>query len=121
MPEQLLDDPQVGSALEQVRRERVAQRVRADPVGQAGAGGRALDRGPGLLAGQPAASIAQEERPAADRRDVVERDEGRPRTVDPAGQPVERDLADRDEPLLVALADDPDERAVDVADPRGRG
>ena len=35
MPEQLLDDAQVGAALEQVRRERVAQRVRADPVGEA--------------------------------------------------------------------------------------
>ena len=29
MSEQLLDDPQVGAALEQVRRERVPQRVRA--------------------------------------------------------------------------------------------
>ena len=37
MPEQLLDDAQVGSALEQMRRERVAQRVRADPIGEAGA------------------------------------------------------------------------------------
>ena len=34
MSEQLLDDPQVGAALEQVRRERVAQRVRADPVAE---------------------------------------------------------------------------------------
>ncbi len=29
-------------------------------------------------------------------------------------QPVDGDLADRHEPLLVALADDPDERAVGV-------
>ena len=36
MSEQLLDDPQVGAALEQMRRERVAQGVRADPVGEAG-------------------------------------------------------------------------------------
>ena len=36
MTEQLLDDPQVRSALEQVGRERVAERVRRDPVAQAG-------------------------------------------------------------------------------------
>ena len=82
MPEQLLDDAQVGPALEQMRRERVAQRVRADPLGEAGARRRALDRGPGLLARQPAAAVAQEERPAADRRDVAEREQARP-----AGRP----------------------------------
>ena len=32
MTEQLLDDPQVGAAFEQVRRERVPQRVRAHPA-----------------------------------------------------------------------------------------
>ena len=36
MSEQLLDDAQVGAALEQVRRERVAQRVRADPAAEPG-------------------------------------------------------------------------------------
>ena len=41
MPEQLLDDAQVGPALEQMRRERMAQRVRADPVGETGPRGRA--------------------------------------------------------------------------------
>ena len=34
MPEQLLDDAQVRSALEQVGRERVPQRVRADTIGE---------------------------------------------------------------------------------------
>ena len=65
MPEQLLDDAQVGPALEQMRGERVAQRVGADPIGQSGAGGGSLDRGPCLLARQPATSIAEEERAAA--------------------------------------------------------
>ena len=32
MPEQFLNDPQVGPTLEQMGRERVAERVRADPV-----------------------------------------------------------------------------------------
>ena len=34
MPEQLLDDPQVGSALEEVGRERVAQRVGRHPIAE---------------------------------------------------------------------------------------
>ena len=42
MSEQLLNDPQVGAALEQVRRERVAQRVRADAVAEPGRRRRAL-------------------------------------------------------------------------------
>ena len=67
MPEQLLDDAQVGPAFEQMRGERVAQRVRADPLGEAGTSRRALDRGPGLLAREASAAIAQEERPAARR------------------------------------------------------
>ena len=57
MSEQLLDDAQVGAALEQMRRERVAERVRADPPARARlvpprrrprprpAGGRAAARG----------------------------------------------------------------------------
>ena len=72
-----------------------------------------LDRGPRLLARQPAASVADEERAAADRRDVVTGQQGGARPGDPAAEPVERDLPDRHEPLLVALADDPHERAVD--------
>ena len=75
MPEQLLDDAQVGAAFEQMRRERVAQRVRADPLGEAGRGRRALDRGPGLLAREASPAIAQEERPAARRCHVTEREQ----------------------------------------------
>ena len=67
MPQQFLDDPQVGPALEQVRRERVAQRVRADPIGEAGTGRGSLDGCPGLLASQPASSIADEERATTER------------------------------------------------------
>jgi hypothetical protein len=36
MPEQDLNDPDVGSALQQVRREAMAQRVQRDPLGQPG-------------------------------------------------------------------------------------
>ena len=37
MSQQLLDDPEIGAALEQVRRERVAERVRRDADRQTGA------------------------------------------------------------------------------------
>ena len=46
-------------------------------------------------------------------RHVTEREERDARPGHPAADPVERDVADRDEPLLVALADDPDEGTVD--------
>jgi hypothetical protein len=127
MPEQL-HDPQVGATLQEVRRERMAERVRADPVGEPGAGRRALDRGPGLLAGQAAAAIAKEERAATRRRDVTEGQESDARAIDPARKPVEGDVPHRHESLLVALADDPHEGPVDrqvvaiepdrLADPR---
>ena len=78
MTEQLLDDAQVGPALEQMGRERMTERVGADAVGEPGRAGRALDRGPGLLTGQPAAPISEEQRAAADRRDVVPREQDRP-------------------------------------------
>ena len=114
MPEQLLDDAQVGTALEQVRRERVAERVRADLAAQAGALGGGGHGGPGLLAREPSTAVAEEQRPAAHRLDVVARDaarrEDRPSQ---ATQMVDRYLADRHEPLLVALADDPHEGAVE--------
>ena len=114
MSEQLLDDAQVGAALEQMGRERVAQRVRADPVREARRARRGLDRAPCLLPRQAAATLA---RGTPVRRvagcDVAERQEPRPRAVEPSPEPVEGHVADRDEPLLVALADDAHEPAVD--------
>ena len=58
MTEQLLDDPQIRAALQQMRGERVAQRVRADPPGEVRPRGSALDRRPGLLA-SPVAPAAE--------------------------------------------------------------
>jgi len=113
MPEQLLDDAQVGSALEQMGRERVAQRMWADPIGEAGACGGALDRGPRLLASEPPAAIAEEEWAAAERRDVAEGEERDARAAHPASEPIEGNITDWNEPLLVAFADDADEGAVD--------
>ena len=65
MTEQLLDDAQVSPALEQVRREGVSQGVGADARAEPRQLGRALDGGPSLLASQPAAALAEEQRSAA--------------------------------------------------------
>ena len=61
MPKQLLDDAQVGAAFQQMGRERVAQGVRTDPVGETGTGCRAFDGGPRLLAGKATSAIADED------------------------------------------------------------
>jgi hypothetical protein len=44
---------------------------------------------------------------------MLERQPDRPHVVEVAAQPVERHLADRDETLAVALADDPDVAPVE--------
>src|SRR3954449_6248676 len=113
MAEQLLDDPQISSALEQMGRERVAQRVRADALTETGATRGGLDRGPRLLTCEAPPPVADEQRPAANRRHVRYGDERRSRFREPATQPVERDVADRHDPLAVALADDAHESAVE--------
>src|SRR6187551_352810 len=81
MAEQLLDDAQVGSPLEEVRRERVAQGVRADPVLEAGCRRGGLDRRPGLLPGEAATPIAHEQRSASERCDVGQGEQRHPRTA----------------------------------------
>src|SRR3989304_1380814 len=65
MPEQFLDDPQVRAALEQVRGERVAQRVWRDVLIQARPPRRVLDGPPGGHAPQTPATARNEERSAA--------------------------------------------------------
>src|SRR6266550_38757 len=94
MTKQLLDDAQVGAALEEMRRERVPQRMWADAIAEAGAGRRALDRRPRLLAREPPPAIAEEQGPAVGRRHVAQREERRAPLGEPAAQPLHGDLAD---------------------------
>src|SRR5262249_40423919 len=62
---QLLDGAQVGAALQQMRGERVAQRVRAHPPGDAGRARRAPDdRVNGAHGEPPAAGIREQRAPA---------------------------------------------------------
>src|SRR6476646_4003273 len=113
MSKQFLNDPQVGAALEEMRRERVAEGVRADAPAQSRDAGRRPDDRERLLPGEAAAAIAEEERAAPLERCVAQLEQRRPALVEPAPEPVDRDLADRHEPLAIALADDPDEASVE--------
>ena len=114
MAEELLDDPQVRSALEKVRRERVAEGVGRDadrqpgpapqqlqPIAQAAdaEGAAAAVEEDHLRLRLPRRAPAGEDRPAVGEIDV-ERRPGRP--------------SQQADPLLAALAEDPDLAAAEV-------
>src|SRR5262245_25032295 len=61
VPEQHLHDPQVRAVIEQVRRERMAQRVRREILGHPGLAGVALDDVPERLAGHAIAAAGREQ------------------------------------------------------------
>src|SRR4051794_29579646 len=104
MTEQLLDDPQVRATLEQMGRERMPQRVRADSLTESGATRGRLHGGPRLLASEASATTAHEQRPAANRRDVSDGDERGPCLGEPPAEPVQGNVADGHHPLAIALA-----------------
>ena len=122
MAQQLLDHAQVRAALEQVRGETMPQRVRRHTRRQPGTLGAAR-----WMARH--ASMRPSRRPRADRNSgpprrsrsrATRRRSARPsasqagRTVvEVALEAVEGDVADRHQPLAVALADDPHEAAVE--------
>ena len=87
--------------------------MRADLAGEPGLVGCGVDRRPGLLPREPAPAVAEEQRTAPHGLDVMLLDERPARAVEPRVEMVDRHLADRHEPLLVALADHPHERAVE--------
>src|SRR6476659_4222659 len=131
MSKQFLNDPQVGAALEEMRRERVAEGMRADPPAQSRGASRRPDDRERLLPGEPSATVAEEQWPAMADRRVAQVEQQRPALVEPAPEPVDRDVADRHEPFAIALPDDPHEAAVErevldvesrrLADPEPRG
>src|SRR5574341_205129 len=94
--EELLDHPEVRPRVEQVRRERVPERVRAHPPGNAGRGGAPPHDRVDRARRQPAAAAIHEERATrvpASAEVRLERAGGR--------------AAERDHPLLAPLAEDP--------------
>ena len=111
--QQFLDDPDVGPAVQQVRGERVPQRVRRY-VGsgvQPGADGGGVQHAPGTLPGQPAASRVQEHG-RADRPALGRRRESRPGAHQVRLEGAHRVAAHRDHPLLAALAGQPHDRVL---------
>ena len=98
MAEHLLDDTQVGAALEQVAGERVAQHVRVDGALDAGAPGGITDDGPDAFAGQGAPADGEEHRDGARGGVELRPDLGEVRRERLAGRDAERDEA-----LFVAL------------------
>ena len=115
MTQQLLDDAEVRPALQEVRGERVAERVGRRASLQAGSRAPRASRRPrpaDVSAAVPGCRGRPARRGAAGAAWRARRD-GRTSDV-VAAQPVDRDLADREEPLPVALPDHPDCCGVEV-------
>src|SRR5438093_250277 len=97
--EQLLDHPEVGAVVEQVRGERVAQRVRAHAARDAGGADRAPDDRMDRAHAEPPAPMVDEDRPAAGGAPPeigVQRARGRQLASD--GDRVEAARVERGEP-----------------------
>ena len=129
MSKQLLNDAQVGSALQEVRRKRVAQGVGADPVLETGRPGCRDQHLPGTPPVESVATDRKEQRaampavtvPGLAARDLpalrfVERlaRPARPNFLNVAAEPDDGHLTHRNLTLAVALADDPHESFVEV-------
>src|SRR4051812_48538036 len=99
MSQQFLDDAQVRATLQEVGRERVPQRVRADLRSESRGRRGALDHRPGLLPREPLPCSTDEQRPAPNRLDVVLDQDPAARTLEPRADRVERDLAHWNEAL----------------------
>lgn len=96
MAEELLDDSQVGSALEEMRGEGVPEAMR---VGQEAAQRRGVER---------AATGGEEERVDGSPREL------RPRLLEVQAQPIRRLLAQGDDALLAALAPHPHQLLLEL-------
>ena len=109
MAEHLLDAAEVGPALEQVRRERMAEEVGVDPLGiEAGLGGESAHDQERAGAGERAALGVEEDLRAVAAVEV------RPSTREVAAQGFHRLGAQRHDALLVAFADAADEAGVEI-------
>jgi hypothetical protein len=98
--EHLLDASQVGAAFEEMRRERVAQQMRVDPARfePALSASRLQDQEGARPRERAALRVQEQLRPVA----LVE---VRPTAAQVAGAARRRRSAERDDPLLAALAD----------------
>ncbi len=101
--EQLLDRAQVGAPVEQVRRERMPQRVRRDPTLHRRVPRPRLQPPPDVGGGQPPAALGEEQR----RRPIAAL-QSRATALEPALDGAQGRLAGRDDPRLAAFSLDPD-------------
>ena len=118
VPEHLLYRAEVGSALEQVRRERVAEEMRMDATGlEAGTFGELPQDEECARAGQRAAACVQEEVGTVAAVEVWAAE----REI--AADGLGGGAPERNEPLLAALSQDADDPLVDrdaaLLEPRG--
>ena len=109
MPEHLLDASQVGTAFEEVRRERVPQEMRVHAPGlEPGAVGEPAEDEECPRAGQRAAARVEEEVGTVTTVEVRSSQRHVP------SQRVRRWAPERHDPLLPALADDADDALLEV-------
>ena len=109
--EQLLDDAQVGAAVEQVGRERVAERVRRDAVRQPGPATEQVEAVAQPADAERAAAVVQEDLGRASprrRRAAPGLDEDGPAVLEVRLERLARRPAEQPDPLLAALAEDAD-------------
>ena len=116
MAEQLLDGAQVRPALEQVRCERVAQRVWRDSTGDRGLPNPALQAAAHVGGMQAPAALRDEQRLLSPRAD-----ECSPPALEIAAESRLRGLTHRHEARLAALAVDAQPLALEVRAHRGSG
>ena len=120
MTEQLLDDTQVGSTVEQVRRERVPERVRGDTQRQAGPRAQAIEPVAQPAHAQRAAEVIQEDL-GGRRCDATALDQDRPAVLEVAGEGLARRTPQQPDPLLPSLAEHTDLATPEVKRAKGRG
>ena len=114
MPEQLLDDAQVGATLEKVRRERMTQRVRADPVSEAGRPSGPNQHLPGPTPVQAPTAHRHEEGATVPALAVPARQPARPDFGRVSAQPGDGNLPNGYLPLSIAFADNADESGLEI-------
>ena len=109
--EQLLHDPHIRPSLEQVRRERVSERVGRNVLDPGALGDRLQDE-PRVLPAEPAAASTEEQRR---RRRALLAEDG-PAAHEPGVERTARKAPHGHEPLLVALAGDAHDVLLHVVD-----
>ena len=114
MPEQLLDDAEVRAAFEQMRRERVTERVGRDPERQSGELTQPVEAIAKAANPEWIAAVVQEDRRRLSRRRRQPRNEQRTTVRQVRIQGGAGGSTEEADPLLPALAEDPELAAPQI-------